>query len=159
MIIANWLYNSYTPSLCMKGDQNFGEDIHFDNFPDSMVKTGKKGEKMCITPSTEAYGLLQYENCQARWEASLHHQAAHPGATALKYVKSDSATHHLKAKWSDDGQGKGSGWNPEAYKVYEQRIEEVVEWREEEKKTGYKRWTVAQALGKSMEDDDETSES
>ena len=66
----------------------------------------------------------------------------------------------MKAKWSDEVQGKGSGWDREAYQVYYERMREVIAWREEEKDTGYKRWTVARTLAKSsMEDEDETSES
>lgn len=65
-------------------------------------------ERVCITPATEAYGLIQYENCRSRWEACFKHQADHPGTQALKYTKNDPATQHLKAKWSGEVQRKGS---------------------------------------------------
>ena len=174
-VIANWRYGSYTPSLCMGGDQFFGPAIRYEKLPDSMVMTGKnemEKERVCITPSTEAYGLLQYENCRSRWEAIFKHQENHPGAPALKYVKNDPATQHLKAKWSDEVQGKGSGWDREAFQLYHQRMREVIAWRKEEKDAGYKRLTVARILAVetaggdgasdssvSMKDEDETSAS
>ena len=107
-ILAVWRYGKYTPSLCSAGGPNlFGQDVREKHFPDSIIEVGKNGwkkKRMCITEVTEAYGMLQYENCRSRWEAIFKHQARHRGTVPV-YNKKIPATHAFKAKWSDDGQG------------------------------------------------------
>ena len=113
---------------------------------------------MCITEATEAYGLLQYENCRSRWEAIFKHQAEHPGTVPPTYNKKITKTHAFKAKWSDDVQGSCSGWGNEAYEAFDEWLGKIHLWRGDEQKTGYKRWAAAQAACKLLHEKDDGDE-
>jgi hypothetical protein len=147
-IVCVWRYGTYTPSLCSAGGPNlFGHDVRKNHFPDSYIEVGEEGSKkkrMCITDVTEAYGMLQYENCRKRWEAIFKHQAKHSGPVPA-HNKKNPGTHAFKAKWSDDGQGSGSGWGPEAYEAFDVWLDKINFWRKEEVRTNHKRWAFAQA--------------
>ena len=55
-------------------------------------------------------------------------------------------THIFKAKWSDYSHGQGSGWDPEAYSVFNRRMEAIKAFREEEAANGFPRMKEAQKL-------------
>jgi hypothetical protein len=168
-VVSVWRYGNYTPSLsCAGGTNLFGPDVRHKHFPDSFIEVGKKGSKknrmenrmenrMCITEVTEAYGLLQYENCRSRWEAIFKHQAEHRG-TVPAYNKKNPETHAFKAKWSDDNQGSGSGWDPAAYTAFDAWLVRIVSWRKEEVRAGYKRWAFVQAACKELHEEDGDNE-
>jgi hypothetical protein len=153
-IVTVWRYDTYTPTLCSAGGPDlFGPAIREEHYPDSIIEAGKMGDKkkrMCITKETDAYGLLQYENCRSRWEAIFEHEAQFPGVPVPHYNVNQPTTHAFRAKWSDDGQGSGSGWGTEAYIALDDWERAIEFWREEEKRTGYKRWGATQASCKKL---------
>ena len=142
-IVSPWRYGTYTPSLSSAGCDLFGKANRAELFPNAIVSFSKKGEEekilMCIPEETEAYGLLQYENCRDRWQAIFEHEAKLPGVPVPKYNPMKPETDGFKAKWSDDGQGSQSGWHEAAYKALGEWEDAIQTWREEEvKKYGYK---------------------
>jgi hypothetical protein len=156
MIVSPWRYGTYTPTLCSAGDNLFRKDIRENHFPDSIIEVGKRGftkPLMCITEETEAYGLLQYENCRDRWEATFNHLDQFPDAPVPQYNHNDPSTNAFKAKWSDDGQGSGSGWGTKAFAILDDWLEAIQHWRKAEKASKYKRWAAARAACKELEDE------
>ena len=164
-IVSVWRYDDYTPTLVTAVNPNlFGPDVREKHYPDSVIEVGKKGckkNRMCITEESEAFGLLQYENCRDRWQAIFEYEAEHPNTQAPTYNPTKPETNPFKAKWSDDCQGSGSGWNPDAFEALADWEAAVKEWRKVEVVTGYKRWGVAQAKckkrhEKALHADDDT---
>ena len=90
--------------------------------------------------------MLQHENCRGRWENTFKYQAENPGQKVPVYSSKNPETNDFKAKWSDDNQGRGSGWHQDAFIVLAQRCKDVKAWREEEKRTAYQRWGAARTL-------------
>ena len=163
-IVAPWRYGTYTPALSSAGCDLFGKAKRAKHFPDAIVSFSKNGEEekflMCIPEETEAFGLLQYENCRDRWQAIFEYEAKHK-TKAPTYNPTKPGTNAFKAKWSDDCQGSGSGWNPDAFVALGEWEGKIKTWREDEvKKYKYKRWSAAQAASKEIEDggEDEDSE-
>jgi hypothetical protein len=148
--VCGWLYDKWLGASCVSGEKHFGLQVRPYNYPDAKVLVDGK-ERVCITKATQAFGLVMCQNCHKRWENGFKFKAI-PGNARVHvpaHHKDKADTFKYKAKWSDN-QGQGSGWDPEAYKVFNQRVQEVTDWRNKEKQSGYKRWKKAQEFCKEI---------
>ena len=116
--------------------------------------------KVCVTKTTEAFGLLQFENSRERWLETFKWKKANPQMKrAPQYSTKKPETHKFKSKWSDDSFGQGSGWNKEAYKVFMKRIEHVGKFRAEEVRLGSPKMRFGRSLVKKKHGIDESETS
>ena len=99
--------------------------------------TDVRGEqKVIVTITSEAFGLLIYENCHEKWIEIFKWHNEQPKARRKKappqYNSKKPETHKFKAKWSDHNVGQSTGWSSEAYTKLQQQIERIQAFRKQE---------------------------
>ena len=149
-----WYLNSYVPNVC--GIDWCGPQIR----PYHLMtdKTEVDGEqKVFVTTTSEACGLLQFENNREKWIQNFKYKKQHGSkATPPTHNKKKKETLPYKSKWSDTNQGQGSGWDTAAYGVFKDRIQHVKNFRKQDEKNGYAKMNRAkELLKKYMKIEDE----
>ena len=130
-----WWWDSYLPMVV--GVDCWGPNtrlykLPIDTFDDENGKT-----KVFVTKAGEAFGLIQFENSRERWIKIFQWKDANPTLkNPPQYSSKKSETLPFKAKWSDHTHGQGTGWDPAAYEVYNERLRMVIAFREQEKADG-----------------------
>ena len=152
-LMLTWYLDEWLPNVV--GIDWWGPLCRPYNMPTDKFMVAQK-TKTCITKTTEAFGLLQFENSRERWLATFVWKEANPKAKRPpQYSKKKPVTHIFKSKWSDESHGKGSGWDKKAYKVFMERVKQVGEFRDNESKTGSPRMTYGKVLVKRAHGVDE----
>ena len=105
-------------------------------------------DRIVVTSATEAYAQLQYQNSRSRWIATFEFKAKqeNKGKSPPMYSSNNSATDAFKCLWSDYSHGQGSGWDPEALKVFDQRRQAIKAFREQEKEHDFPCLREAQVM-------------
>ena len=69
---------------------------HYD-LPTDTLKLRDGTEKVRVTPSSEAFGLMVYDNCRDKWEAIMKLKAGNKGKCKIILCKFpfDSCTYHI----------------------------------------------------------------
>ena len=129
-----WYYDEYLTHTLPK--EFWGDDIRFYNLLTDTINIGGK-DRVLVTVSSEAFGLLMYENCREKWIEYVKFKEKHGKKAKIPTGKEPEAEKHL-AKWSDgkEGQVKYGGWKDEAYDRYEKLKKDVKAWRKADEEAG-----------------------
>ncbi len=129
-----WYYDQWLPAVLPR--EFWKEDIrYYKLLTDTIELAGK--QKVLVTVSSEAFGLLMWENCREKWINFCVFKEQNGEKAPLPVGKEAGAELHL-AKWSDGsaGQVKYGGWKEEAYVRLEALKKEVKEWRKTDNESG-----------------------
>jgi len=129
-----WYYDEYLPAVLPK--EFWKEDIrYYKLLTDTITIAGK--EKVLVTVTAEAFGLLMWDNCHDKWCNFCNFKDQHGEKAAIPTGKEDGAELHL-AKWSDgkEGQVLYGGWKEEAYDRFEQIKKDIKAWRSADEQSG-----------------------
>ena len=138
-----WYWEEWLPAVA--GVEFWGVNTRLEKLPVDKILLGEK-KIVLINGATEGFGLLQYENSRDRWLQTFEWKDHNKGKRPPQYNRKKPETHIFKSKWSDDQQGKGSGWANEAYEVFVRRQNEIKAFRAEEAKNGNPRMKFARKL-------------
>lgn len=112
---------------------------------DKTTVAGK--EKVIITKQREAFGLVLYENCFTKWQATVPDLSVNPKAKFPKRVQDDADTHKFHdCKWTNSRSGQGSGWKDEGFKALNEAIKLVGKTRIDDSKRKWKVYTYMKDL-------------
>ena len=111
-------------------------------------------QKVQVTKTSEAYGLVQFENSRDKWLEIFKWKKGNGKAKKCpKYSKSrHDETLKFKAKWSESKNGQCSGWDTVAYSTFNQRKEHIRKFREEDEQDGYRKMKFGRNLVKAARD-------
>ena len=132
-----WYVDCYLAAAA--GVEFWGPTVRPYKLPTDTYEDNNGDQKVFVTKASEAFGLLQFENSRKRWLAVFVWKKANPGKGKKPPVwskKKNLETLICKCKWSDCSHGRGSGWDPQAYKVFKQRKDMIAEFRKEEIEAG-----------------------
>jgi hypothetical protein len=130
--LATWYYDRYLPVVIGKAYWNLKiRSQHL--LTDKTLILGK--EKVYVTITGEAFGLLILENYNGRWQASFEWQKDDE-SKPIPNSKDDPHIENFKAKWTDskNGQVKYGGWNEAAFDRFQHYQEEILNERREDAK-------------------------
>ena len=151
-----WYYDRYLPKAV--GDDSL-LNIRVRGYKHILENNGKK--KVILTSATEAYALIQYQNSRDRWIAVFQWKkdSNKTGIKPPMYNSNKDETKAFKCKWSDYAHGQGSGWDPDALRVYDQRRQALKDFRNKEYEDGFPRVKEALAMIRKRHEipDDELS--
>ena len=145
-----WYYERYLPVVA--GKPYWSDDIKYYKLPTDTQDIGGK-QKVHVTVTSEAFGLLVWENCFAKWKKIFDLKADDEEAEVPR-GNTDNAKDYT-GKWSDAncGQQKFGGWHQDAYDYFEKMITFVEDWRkkdEENDKVLQKYWLKAMRTKKGI---------
>lgn len=154
-----WYFNDWMPAVA--GKQWFGDDIKkYKLLTDLQDVRGTK--RVNVTITSEAFGLLMYENCQVKWQRMAQYKAKHGKKARFPKAKDDkdldgNGIDYYQAKWSDSnmGQVQFGGWAAEAYERFEVLKELVHGLRIEDEKNGKAMQNYAKKLIRELHKVDE----
>ena len=134
--ILLWYLDEYLAGAA--GLEHWGPDRRAFHLMTDMAKVDgdpSNKEKVMVTVSSEAFGLLCYENCREAWIATFKYKAKHGAKTPTpKYDKHDTTTWIFQNKYSksNTGQVVGGGWSVEGMEQYNKYLGHVQQWRASE---------------------------
>lgn len=98
---------------------------------DMMDVNGMK--KVRVTTTSEAFGLVCYENYLPKWEKGFPYLKANPTEKSIpQYKIKVPATHIYKTKWSSAETGQKVGWDNEAVKALNEQKDAIKDLRKAE---------------------------
>ena len=129
-----WYYDQWLPAILPR--EFWKEDIRYYKLLTDTIEIAGK-QKVLVTVSSEAFGLLMWENCREKWINFCDFKDKNGEKAPLPIGKEEGAELHL-AKWSDGsaGQVKYGGWKEEAYVRFEALKKEVKGWRNQDALSG-----------------------
>jgi hypothetical protein len=117
------------------GQEECAKKIHHYSSPISLRDTGNGKRLPTVTHIGEAFGLVVYENCRAKWLAISPHRIEDDKWPIPKYLKMDHSTHqHHRTKWTDskNGQVKDAGWGHGAFTAMNECINFIAKmWKDD----------------------------
>ena len=124
-----WYYERYLPVVAMKPYWN--DDIKYYRLLTDTQEIGGK-QKVHVTVTSEAFGLLVWENCHVKWAKIFELKEENVDAE-IPRGKEEGAENYA-GKWSDAncGQQKFGGWHTDAYDYFEKTITFLEEWRKKD---------------------------
>lgn len=126
-----WYVDSWLPQL--SGHDVYGDLVRPYKRPiDTMEVEGK--QKVIITTTSEAYGLLLFENSRERWLNVFKWKKANPkkNSRVPTYNKKRPETHEFKNLWSDAKIGPNREWEPYAYDRLAEHVTRIKAFRDAE---------------------------
>ena len=145
--LAAWYYDKLLPNVC--GERKiWPEDVrHFEHISDATLPESE-GKKLRITPSTEAFAHIVYENNYSKWKKMWVVKKENPGKKMMiiKHAKADDdkdpKVHYcllsdgFEAKYSlpDCGQAKFGGWKKEGLEKFAKTMAKCKEVRTNNRK-------------------------
>ena len=125
--LLTWYLNEWIPSVV--GNDWWSAQIRPYKFTTDKVEV-EGAQKVLVTVTSEAFGLVQYENSRDKWIENFKYKEANgKRATVPMYNKNKPETHKFKAKWSDAKSGQCSGWHPGAFTMFQIRKGSIKEFR------------------------------
>jgi hypothetical protein len=104
--VLTWYIDHYLPNVA--GIEYFRLHIRPFKFMTDLGAIVEGKNKVFVTITSEAFGLLVFENCRNKWLADLEYKKIHGArANVPKYVKDDPSTHKYVNKWSSSNAGSG----------------------------------------------------
>ena len=102
--------------------------------------------KVCVTVTSEAFGLLVLENCRGKW-VNIFELKERDGPSAVVPTKGDEAL-PFKAKWTDSkcGRVKFGGWDAAAYDYFEATKTRIKHFRTTDSANAFDTQNYALAL-------------
>lgn len=133
-----WYYDKYLTAAA--GKHWWRDDVKHYYLPtDTQDVAGV--QKVNVTITSEAFGLLVYENCQQKWLRQLTYKQNYGKNAKFPKGKKDTdldgkTADYYNAKWSDsnEGQVQFGGWAPAAYDRFEVLKQTVKNLRDEDAK-------------------------
>jgi hypothetical protein len=123
--ILTWYVDQFVPMAV--GVDWWGPELRpYKLMTDTTELEGK--QKVLVTVTSEAFGLLQYENSRSRWINVFKWKRKNgnkKGKKVPQYNRKKPDTFVYMAKWSDYKAGQCSGWNPVAFQVFEERKAQI----------------------------------
>lgn len=117
------------------GFDDFGPSVRYYKMAVDKIELKEWGMDemhVAVTSPTEAFALLMYNNCEAKWKAVLEWRKNNKKRKLPTFKKEDPRTHvYHCAKWSDSktGQVKGGGWAPESVDCFNKYLLQVEKFR------------------------------
>ena len=126
--VLTWYANSWLP--CASGNEYYNDKINTTVMYTDETMIGNEA-KVRVTISSEAFGLLQLENCSDKWPAMFEYKALHGDNKDSAIPRKGEEAEPFKAKYSDSkkGQIKYGGWSAEGLKRYNSMITSIVCFR------------------------------
>lgn len=125
-----WYYDRYLPAAARK--EYWGDDVrYYKLYTDKINLKGK--QKVAVTITSEAFGLLQLRNCGKKWENIFILKAQNEKAEIpTKNTNPESVKY--RAEWTDPkiGQVKYGGWNPKAIEFMNNTVAFLAKHREDD---------------------------
>ena len=104
-------------------------------------------EKVHMTVTSEAHGLIQFENHRDKWAAVCAHKDDKGWKkTPPAHNTKKPATHQFKSKWSDAKSGQQCCWDPVAFAAFKQRKASIKKFRGEQAEKDNKSFKFCQNL-------------
>lgn len=141
-----WYYDQYLPAVA--GKDYWGTKIRWYNLPTDLMKVGGE-QKVILTVTSEAFGLLIYENCREKW-MKIFDAKKKDSDFEIPRSKDEGAEEYY-AKWSDANAGnvKFGGWAEEAFDRFDALKKWITKLRAEEVKLKYEGFKYALQLMKN----------
>jgi len=132
--ILLWYFDRFLPVAA--GKEYYGEDIRYYKRPTEKMNVNG-AQKVCVTITSEAFGLLVLENCHDKWINIFEFKKENGSAVDIP-TKGDAAL-PFKAKWTDSkcGRVKFGGWDPKAYAFFEEVKEKIKTFRTNDASNGF----------------------
>ena len=121
-----WYYDRYLPAAARK--EYWGDDVrYYKLYTDKINLKGK--QKVLVTISSEAFGLLQLRNCAKKWK-NIFVLKENDAKAEIPSKKDNPETIKCKAEWTDPkiGQVKYGGWHPEAIEYMNMQKYSSTSW-------------------------------
>ena len=133
--ILIWYFDRFLPIAA--GKDYWGDDIKYYKLPTDKAEIAGE-QKTLVTVTSEAFGLLNLENCQEKWVKMYEYKEEH-GQDATIPVKGEAAK-PFKGKWTDSKCGRimYGGWAEEAFDSFEGFKKALNDFRKHEADNGYK---------------------
>ena len=144
VLILTWYGDVFIPMTC--GVDWFGPNIRpYQLMTDTVSINGE--DKVLVTVTSEAYGLLQFENSREVWINNFKYKKQFgQKKTPPQYNSKKKETHIYKSKWSNANTGQCSAWDRNAYAVFEQRKKDIKAFRAQDTENGKPKMKYLQAL-------------
>jgi hypothetical protein len=145
-----WWVDAFLPMAV--GLEYWGPNNHpFHLMTDKTLVDGdNSGKEKCqVTVTSEAFAHLLFANSHDKWMADFAYFKNNPKAKKVPiYKKDDPSTFPHQNKWSNSntGQVQGGGWRNEGLEYFNQKMDEVKQFRALEEKAGNVRYLLAQKL-------------
>ena len=125
-----WYYDSYLLAAARK--EYWGDDVrYYKLYTDKINLKGK--QKVIVTITSEAFGLLQLRNCGKKWKNIfvLKEQGENK---KIPSTKADPETVKYKAEWTDPkiGQVEYGGWDPKAIEYINNTVDYLTKLRKDD---------------------------
>ena len=128
--ILTWYANTWLP--CASGSEYYNDKISSTCTYRDDVMVGTEA-KVRVTISSEAFGLLQLDNCSVKWPAMFAFKELH--GEKKEIPRKDKAAEPFKAKYSDSkkGQVKYGGWSAAGLLKYNSIVNDLVCYRKKDR--------------------------
>ena len=138
-----WYVDRWLPIVA--GQKCFGDKMRLAHYPAELVEVFCNEKKVLVPISTEAFGILNIDNCHEKWGNTCEWKRDDP---KRKIPKKGPEAKQFRAKYTDSyvGQVKFGGWKPEAFPKYQAYIDEIKKGREVDEANGWKRQKYALEL-------------
>ena len=129
-----WYFDRWLPVAA--GKEWYGDKVRYYQLASSKVKVGGKG-RVIVTVTSEAFGLLMWENCCDKWVKIWKKKKEEGKDAEIPRSKDDGALEYA-GKWSDanSGQAKYGGWSDAAYERFEELKDLVKTYRDNDTTNG-----------------------
>lgn len=130
-----WYYDKYLDIVV--GKDVWSKQVRVSKLPsDTMDVNGE--QKIIVTVSQEAFGLVMLDNCKDKWKNIFDLKAVDSDAEIPKKKgHPDLAKYQGKYSTGTDGATKYGGWSDKGYERLEEIKEELIKHREQEEKDGF----------------------
>lgn len=129
-----WYYDRWMPVSA--GKHWWRDEIKMNKLLTDLAPVGS-AQKVNVTVTSEAMGLLGWENYRDKWVKQFQYKEKHGPDAEFPKAKDDkdedgNGIEYYSAKWSDSnaGQKKFGGWHDDAYKAFENFKTWVANFRE-----------------------------
>ena len=132
--ILLWYFDRFLPVAA--GKEYYGEEIRYYKRPTEKMKVNG-ADKVCVTITSEAFGLLVLENCHDKWINIFEFKAKNGSAVDIPTKGPEALP--FKAKWTDSkcGRVKFGGWDVKAYTFFEEVKEKIKTFRTTDASNGF----------------------
>jgi hypothetical protein len=139
-----WYHDDFLPMAL--GQEECARKICHYSSPVSLRDAGNGKKLPTATCIGEAFGLVVYENCRAKWLAIFSHGILDDKWPIPKYSKMDHSTHQYhQTKWTDskNGQVKDAGWGHGTFTAMNECINFIAKRRMDDEANDFKKHRFA----------------
>ena len=124
-----WYFDRWLPAVA--GSDWWSAKQRYYHILTHKVAVGGE-QKVLVTSSSEAFGILVMDNCHSKWMAEFELRKDDPKAKIPKPKKGESENDAFRAKYTEskNGQVKFGGWSSDAFEVFEKYIDTIQKTRD-----------------------------